>query len=187
MTAIAGLDFSYTSPAICVYNTEDEFKFDNLKLYNLGDKKTRVGTFGNISVEFFSPYSSQEERFRNITAWAGNILGINKVTSACIEGYSFGASSGLVFQIAENASLIKQYMNLNGIEFTTPSPSQVKKNLTGKGNAKKDAMVDRFQSIFPGIILNDILGVKPMAKPIDDIVDSFAVMACNEHFKEVFL
>jgi Holliday junction resolvasome RuvABC endonuclease subunit len=90
-----------------------------------------------------------------------------------------------VFNIAENASLIKQFMSLNEIKFTTPSPSQVKKNFTGKGNSKKDAMVEEFHRRFPEVVLHDLLKLKPMAKPIDDICDSFAVLLCHEHFTKV--
>jgi Holliday junction resolvasome RuvABC endonuclease subunit len=181
---IAGIDYSYTSPAICVYDTKKELIFENLYFFNINDKKKLAGRYGNIDIATFPEYKTQEERFRNISIWASNILNMFKVEEACIEGYSFGASSGLVFNIAENASLIKQYMDVSGIPFTTPTPSQVKKNHTGKGNAKKDVMVDKFHEIFP-VKLHEILGIKEMAKPIDDLVDSFAVLKCHGSFSEV--
>lgn len=179
---IVGIDYSMCSPAICVYDTETELKFENLHFFNINDKKKLKGSYGNIRIETFPVYNTQEERFRNICNWAGKVLVDMKVESAAIEGYSFGASAGLVFNIAENGSLIKQFMSLNSIPFTTPPPSQVKKSFTGKGNSKKDAMVLKFEEIL-NVKINEILGIKPMAKPIDDIVDSFAVLLCNEHFK----
>jgi Holliday junction resolvasome RuvABC endonuclease subunit len=188
LTILAGIDYSFTSPSVCIYNTDEEFKFENLKFFNMGDKKKLAGIKDNIDIQLFPPYSSQEERFRNIASWASDKLERYSVTEACIEGYSFGASSGLVFQIAENAGLVKQYMDINSIKFTTPPPSQVKKFFTGKGNSKKDAMVDKFHDMFDHIKLHDMLGIKPMAKPIDDLVDSLAVLMCHEHFtKEVKL
>lgn len=186
MTILAGIDYSMNSPAICIYNTEDEFKFENLKFYNIGQLKTIVGTFGNVNIQFHKEYKTEEERFRNSTNWAIKILLDNGVESAVIEGYSMGSSSGLVFQIAENTSLIKQAMDLNGIDFSTPSPTQVKKNFCGKGNAKKDAMVDFFFNKFPDAELDKLLGrPKRLSKPIDDIVDSAAVLLSHKHFKEV--
>jgi Holliday junction resolvasome RuvABC endonuclease subunit len=181
---IAGIDYSYTSPAICVYNTEREFKFDNLLFYNMNGTKSRAGHYQNITIDLFKEYETTEERFRNICDWASGILEVFHVQEACIEGYALGSSSGLVFQIAENASLLKQYMDLHGIAFTTPPPSQVKKNFTGKGNAKKDVMVDTFHHLM-GVKLHEILGIKEMAKPIDDIADSLAVLRCHSFFKEV--
>lgn len=183
---IAGIDYSMNSPAICVYDTTKEFKFENLKLYNTGTLKTCTGTFDNVEITLIPPYLSQEERFRVSAEWASNILKINEVESATIEGYSMGASAGLVFQIAENTSLIKQAMNLMGIDFETPSPTSVKKNFCGKGNMKKDGMVDFFYEKFAGVELHNIIK-RPtkMSKPCDDLVDAVAVLLCHKHFKEV--
>lgn len=184
---LAGIDYSYTSPAICVYDTLKPLSFESLRFYNFfaDDRKKKLnGEFGNIRIDNHPEWASQEERFRNICTWASQILKFHGVSEACIEGYSMGSSSGLVFNIAENASLIKQYMSVSGIKFTTPTPSQVKKNFTGKGNSKKDAMVASFHEKFPHIKLQDILAVKEMAKPIDDIVDSYAVLLCHDYFKK---
>lgn len=183
---IAGIDYSYTSPAICIYNTEQELKFENLYFFNFyadSRKKKLSGVFGgNVFIGNHPDYTTQEERFRNICKWASGILTNFKVKEVCIEGYSLGATSGLVFNIAENTSLLKQFLDQNGIPFTTPTPSQVKKNFTGKGNAKKDAMVEEFYGRFPNGHLHEIIGIKEMSKPIDDLVDSCAVMLCHEHF-----
>lgn len=184
---IAGIDYSYTSPAICVYDTSRPLEFHNLSFYNINALKKTAGLYGigaNIRIDTFPDYRSQEERFRNICNWASSVLIAHGVDEACIEGYSFGASAGLVFNIAENASLIKQFMDMRGIPFTTPTPSQVKKNHTGKGNSKKDVMVEKFHEIFP-VKMHELLNIKEMAKPIDDLVDSYAVLKCHSYFNEV--
>lgn len=183
---IAGLDFSYTSPAICVWDTETEFKFENLHIFNTNEKKKLTGKYGNITLSLHPEYNTQEERFRNICSWASNVLTIMGVEEACIEGYSFGASSGRVFDIAENTSLIKQFMDINGIPFTVHPPAKVKLRFTGKGGAKKDEMVDRFDSLF-GVNIHSIIGVNPVkrpkvAKPLDDLCDSTAVMMMHSIF-----
>lgn len=187
---LCGIDYSYTSPAICVYDTEDELKFDNLKFYNFfadSRKKKLNGTFGsgNIQINNHPEYSTQEERFRNICNWSVGVLKTHGVQEACIEGYSLGASSGLVFNIAENTGLIKQYMDINGIVFHTIPPTMVKKVFTGKGNAKKEAMVAEFYRRFPEGQIHSLLGIKEMSKPIDDICDSAAILFCHPHFKMI--
>jgi Holliday junction resolvasome RuvABC endonuclease subunit len=186
---IAGVDYSYTSPAICVHNTDDEFKFEKLKFFNYfaDSRKTKLrGVFGRGNIFIDNPFEHQcqEHRFSILCAWASEVLWQNGVEEVCIEGYSMGATAGLVFNIAENTSLLKQYMWSQKIPFTTPTPSQVKKNFTGKGNAKKDAMVAEFYRRFPDGKLHELIGIKEMAKPIDDIVDSCAVLLCHSHFKK---
>lgn len=186
---LAGIDYSYTSPAICVHDTDKELTFENIRFYNFyadSRKKKLNGVFGanNIFIDNHPDYLSQEHRFANICLWAQSVLHKEGVEKVCLEGYSLGATSGLVFNIAENTSLLKQYMWNQKISFETPTPSQVKKNFTGKGNSKKDAMVDEFHRRFPHIQLHTILGVKEMSKPIDDIVDSFAILLCHEYYKE---
>lgn len=183
MSVLCGIDYSYTSPAICIHDNSKELTFENLTFYNMNDKKKLAGAHGNIHIRTFPEYASQEERFRNICAWAGAILEAHSVDEVCIEGYSMGASSGLVFNIAENTSLIKQYMSLNNIPFHTPAPTQVKKLFTGKGNAKKDMVVETFHNKF-GVKMHEILGIKEMSKPIDDLCDSFAVLQCHPFYKE---
>lgn len=185
---LAGIDYSYTSPAICIYDTKLPIEFHNLTFYSYfsdSRKKKLNGKFKNVMIENHPEYSSQEERFRNISKWGSDILSIYQVDEVCIEGYSMGATSGLVFNIAENTSLIKQYMDTNGIKFYTPAPTEVKKNFQGKGNAKKEQMVEKFYQEFYPIKLHELIGIKEMAKPIDDIVDSYAVLKCHPYFKEV--
>lgn len=187
MAIICGIDYSFTSPSICIHDESKELKFDNLKFFNMNDKKKMQGLYGNIDILTFPEYNTPEQRYRNICSWASGILVKEQVEKVCIEGYSFGSSSGLVFNIAENGSLIKQFMDLNGIPFNTPSPSQVKKNFTGKGNAKKPDMISKFEEIY-GVDLHSLLNLtknpdpnKP-AKPIDDLVDSYAVLLCHKLF-----
>ena len=182
---IAGIDYSFCSPALCIYDTNKELIFENIKLFNCNNiNKKLAGKYGNnIIIDRFPEYSSDEERYRNVCKWVSDILTFHKVEEVSLEGYSFGASSGLVFNIAENGSLVKQFMSLNNIPFTVPSPSQVKKNFTGKGNAKKPDMIDEFDKRM-NVKINEIIGVKAYSKPLDDISDSFAVLLCNNYFNK---
>ena len=184
MTILAGIDYSFCSPAICVFDTTKELTFENLKFFNsnrINLKLAGVYGYNNIIINRFVDYSSEEERYRNVCKWASDILIDNMVEEVCIEGYSFGATSGLVFNIAENGGLIKQFMNINGIPFTSPSPSEVKKAFTGKGNSKKEQMVDEFNKRI-GIKLHEVMNVKEYSKPIDDIADSYAVLLMHHSF-----
>lgn len=187
MSKIAGIDYSYTSPSIVIFDTEKELKFENLFFYNFASKKSLAGRYGqNIIIEPMPEYNSPEERFRNISRWASKVLSGHQVEEVVLEGYSMGSSAGLVFQIAENTSLLKQYMDKNGIRFTTPAPTAVKKNFTGSGNAKKPDMIDVFEKRL-NVDIYEILGLnrklKTPPKPIDDLVDSYANLLMHETLK----
>ncbi|BAU40022.1 hypothetical protein [Ralstonia phage RSP15] len=173
MTIVAGIDYSMTSPAIAIYDTEKELSFDNLLMFNLSEKKKYQGVWGNIRIDPTPVWDCPEERFLKIAEWAIDILTENKVEEVVLEGYAMGSTKGLVFQIAEHASVLKQKLYAKGIPFTCPAPTSVKKAFAGSGNAKKPDMVEAFEKRF-GVSITDILGC-PRAKGSDnDIVDSVA-------------
>lgn len=176
---VAGIDYSYTSPAICIYDTSKPLTFSSLLLFNTNALKKTHGCYGNIIITPIKDYNSQEVRFRNLSLWAINILIHYKVELVVLEGYSLGSKGGLVFQIAENTSLLKQSLDLNNIPFITPSPSTVKKAFTGKGNADKVLMIETFKTRF-NTDLFEVLKMTPKKsnKPVDDLVDAIANMLC---------
>lgn len=167
-----GIDYSLTCPSITVSRSKD---FKKCRTFYYTDKKKVVGTFNkNIHGMQHVPYEGDMERINNISEWAMAILKQLKVTTACIEDYSFG-SKGRVFHLAENTGLLKWKMWMAGIAFTTPKPTEIKKYFTGKGNANKDAMYASFL-INTGVDLISILDSKSDSNPISDIVDSYAML-----------
>lgn len=188
----AGIDLSYTSPAVCIYDDLLDPVFENLSFYNLKEDKTRnsikgCGIFGNIQIDIQPKWTCAEERYFINAKWLTTILEQHKVEAVALEGYAMGSRTGLVFNIAENTSLVKQWLFHNGVQFELPSPGTVKKQFTGKGNAKKEPMIDRFHEVFPHVQLDKILGLKEYAKPIDDIVDSFANLLTHSKLTRKFI
>lgn len=175
---ICGIDFSYTSPAICVYDTDTPLVFDSLKFYNMYKVKKLQGVYANVRVDPYPDFTCPEERFQNIRDWALDIVISNNVEEAVIEGYALGSRAGLIFQIAENTSLLKNALYNNNIPFITPAPTAVKKVFVGKGNASKEDVVDAFIRR-TGVDLSKHLGLSDKdkyKKPIDDLCDSFALL-----------
>lgn len=173
---VAGIDYSMNSPAIAVYNTVKEFKFENILLYNINTIKKYSGVYNNIRIDLQKPFSSPEERFLNNASWAIDILLTNKVESVILEGYSMGSNSGLIIQIAENGSVLKQGMHLAKIAFQTPSPKTVKKCFSGSGNAKKEDMILEFENKF-NIDIGKIIGQNNKnTSPCNDLVDAVAML-----------
>ena len=79
-----GIDYSLSSPGICVNTSEEEFRYEDCKFYYLTNTKKYEGTFkekmafGTSAVEYIGaphrPYSSEPERYNNIANWAIDII-----------------------------------------------------------------------------------------------------------------
>lgn len=188
---LGGIDYSYTSPTICVYNTDKKLAFENLLIFNYYVPKKKKGylegQYGNIHITAGPAFESQEERFSNIRDWAIDIIDEHQVEEVVLEGYAMGSKVGSVFDIAENTALLKQYLYENRIPFIKQPPTSVKKSFTGKGNAKKHEIVAEFEKRF-GVKLYEILGLRDKPedpeKPIDDIADSVANLLTHPHFAQ---
>ncbi len=173
---IMGIDYSMTSPAVCVYDERKgpPSKF-NLLFFFLTDKRKYVGQFGIITGMKMPLYESQMERFDIISDWVMALIKRFEPDNVFIEGYSMG-SKGRVFHIAENGGILKHKLWKAGIIFDDNlPPTSVKKLMTGKGNAKKEEMHDAFVEEL-GINVSEILSGKPKDSPVNDVVDSYAMV-----------
>ncbi len=79
---IAGIDYSLTSPAICVYTEEKDdryYNFDSCVLHYLSNNErqqqlaTRSG-LSNLKAEPYPEWKTAEERHEKLTAWAYRIV-----------------------------------------------------------------------------------------------------------------
>lgn len=169
---IAGIDYSMSSPAITVGPSTN---FSKCKSFFYTDKKKLEGKFGsNVYGMLKHPYEHEMERFDLISEWAMTILKKFNVQEVCLEGYAMGAS-GRVFHIAENTGLLKYKLWSNGIKYSTPAPTSVKKLFSGKGNSNKELMHEAFVKR-TSVDLTDIMEVSADKNPISDIVDSYAML-----------
>lgn len=175
MTIVAGLDWSMSCPAIAIHDTKDPLTFQNCTFYFYIDSKKYDQSYGNIHGFKALLFTSEEERFDNISSWALAILKKHGVTKACLEGYSMG-SQGRIFNIAENIGLLKHKMWQANIEFITPAPTAVKKLFTGKGNSNKLAMFDGWLNKGLDVDLEKLLNCAPDKSPLADITDAFAMI-----------
>ena len=192
-----GIDYSLSSPGICVNTSEEEFRYEDCKFYYLTNTKKYEGTFkekmafGTSAVEYIGaphrPYSSEPERYNNIANWAIDIIklygdaktGINRIKPTIqIEDYSF-ASTGRVFHIAENLGLLKYKLKIEcGWEYTLIAPSVIKKFATDKGNANKEIMLSAFQGD-TGVNLGELFESSAKS-PISDVVDAYFICKYQE-------
>ena len=178
---IAGIDYSLTSPAICVWKSTNDriFNFDGCDLYYLEKPKRRGPTphgILNLHVEPYPEWETEEERHELLSTWAMEIVNGSEVY---IEGYAFATSGkSHVRSVAENTGLLKHKMHKVKQPFTSVPPSVIKKYATGKGNANKDLMYEAFtDELLTPTDLKDRLTpkAKKLINPVTDIVDAYFI------------
>ena len=165
---IIGIDYSLTSPAVCVNN-------GNLMFFYLTNKKKWIGQQSEDIIGYeHKEWTDPIQRFKNISDFVIDILFQTYNPKIFIEGYSFGSKGQGLFQIAENCGILKYRLLQKGYPYTTVVPSVVKKGATGKGNADKDMMYEAFVKETK-IDLKKLFDTEKVGNPISDIVDSYFI------------
>lgn len=167
---VVGIDYSMSSPAICVHRG-NEWSINNCKFYFLTSRKKFVFPSTTFHGTLHKDYRTQEERFNDIASWA--ISNIPKTAKIGMEGYSY-ASKGVVFDIGENTGLLKHYLWKNKMVFESISPPSVKKFATGKGNANKLAMYHSFVAETE-LDISATIHCNEGDSPMSDIIDSYYI------------
>ena len=185
---IAGIDYSLTSPAICVYKEKDDgfFDFDRCMLYYLSnnEKQQQLASgcgVSNLIAERYPEWNCEEERHDKLSNWAyQRVQGCDEVY---LEGYAFAtAAQAGVRSIAENTGLLKHKMWKNKISFKSYPPTVIKKFATGKGNANKELMYEAFvDELLTPTDLKELLTPKAtkVKNPISDLVDAYFIAKCG--------
>lgn len=171
---IIGIDYSLTSPAICITT---DFVFKNSQFYYLTNKKKYIGPMAKNIIGFeHREYDTPIRRFSQISDWAFDLIKdtIHTHQQVYIEGYSFGSKGQAVFQIAENCGILKYRLQQYEVDYETIVPSVIKKGATGKGNADKDLMYESFCKD-TNTDLKKVFDVEKIGNPISDIVDSYYI------------
>ena len=184
-----GIDYSLSSPGICVNTSKGEFKTEDCTFYFLTNTKKYDATFCRpfvTNVRYIGtshkPYTSEPERYSQIADWVINIIksygdattGMNRIKPTIqIEDYSYG-STGRVFHIAENLGLLKYKLKMEcGWDYTLLPPSVIKKFATDKGNANKDLMLDAFEKD-TGTNLAQVFDTTSKS-PVSDVADAYFI------------
>src|SRR5210317_2457633 len=169
---IIGIDYSLTSPAICVNIDGDA----GLMFYYLTSKKKYIGMMSEEIVGYeHKEWKDPIERLKYISDFALDIISPLINPLVYIEVYSFGSKGQGIFQIAENCGILKYRLQEEQIPYDTVVPSVVKKGATGKGNADKDMMYEAFCKELPDYNLKKSFDTEKVGNPLSDIVDSYYI------------
>jgi Holliday junction resolvasome RuvABC endonuclease subunit len=171
----AGIDYSMTSPAICLYNDEvGEFTFDNCVFHYMTQLKKYDVSFKNVNGHYFE-YRNEMERYDIISSFfIDRILETEGEKKVFIEDYSMG-SKGRVFNIAENTGVLKyRFWNFH-ITFKTIAPTVIKKFATGKGNSNKEQMQLVFEQENSIRLKEELNMTEKQWNPSSDLIDAYYI------------
>lgn len=182
---IIGIDYSMTSPAVCL--GQIPFRYDTCKFMFITKNKKLDGPHSpNIVGHSLYEYTDNLERFTKladmtvdwIISQSSTIWQLTGVTpnSIGIEGYAFGAK-GQVFNIGENTGILKYKLAERvSDDINVHSPTTIKKFATGKGNANKELMYKVFVDE-TGDDLAQLFEFDPYTgqSPVSDIIDSYYI------------
>jgi|APGre2960657373_1045057.scaffolds.fasta_scaffold167318_2 Holliday junction resolvasome RuvABC endonuclease subunit len=168
---IAGIDYSMTSPAICIFDTQKEFNFDNCEIYFMTQLKKYEIDHKNIHSKLLE-FTDAMDRYDKISSYFLDIILKNDVQYVCIEDYSMG-SKGRVFHIAENTGILKYRLWNAKVPFNGIPPTVIKKFATGKGNADKGRMQEVFESENSIRLKREFNMTEKQWNPSSDIIDAY--------------
>lgn len=180
------IDYSITSPSVCLFNNNSPFSFEScrfLVMRNHSNKNRISKTTFPENIEFVDSVAKidTDSNIKRYTQNAESVMNwlksnIQDEVKIVLEGYSMGAK-GLTFNIGEATGIFKSMCYQNGWETSDISPSSIKKFATGKGNSNKFSMLEAFElSVYDGNRpewISNFITEKEIKAPITDIVDSF--------------
>lgn len=177
----AALDYSMTSPAMCVYDTiADDYWF-----YYMTNKKSGVHIAKHLDSRLIESrvsvttdirdekVNSSIARFDAIAEYFMETVDHYQIRNVFLEGYSLG-SKGKVFSIAENTAILKYHLLQRYADVRIYPPTVVKKFATGKGNSNKRAMKDAYET---QVTLPYLQPVSHYTEsPYTDLIDAYWIM-----------
>jgi len=164
-----GIDYSMTSPAVTIITA------DSFSSHFFAQNKKQEGHAPPHFYSYSYPTHSDLDidRYARLANWVFAIAKFTQDDIISIEGYSMG-SVGAVFSIAENTAILKNNLYLNNIKYNVVAPTTLKKYATGKGNADKLQMYERFTEKTKTDPRKVYSGEKAkLGSPFTDIADSY--------------
>jgi hypothetical protein len=184
MSVIAGVDYSMTSPAVCIHDG-DEWSVNNCTFYYLTPKNKFLVVSDKVRGSLYEEFETQQQRFDNLSNWALSIIKSRDAQKVGLEGYSYGSTGSRLFEIGENTGLLKHKMWMANIDFEVYAPTSVKKFATGKGNANKEKVWEAFLEE-TGLNLFHLIGqeVGKAWNPVSDLFDSYYMCKYRFHHEK---
>ena len=181
---LVGIDFSIASPAVTIKKNNELF------FYAIQRKDSKIARklnmLNNVTVEICSnegltPFQYYDKMTDMLVRWINSNIGPNPLFAAEDWIYSLRGSALIDIVYATSILRYKLIKKYGEDKLNFYSPTHVKKTFTGNGKADKNMMLDHFNSlgfVFPFAQYASTLD--ETKKPLEDIVDSYAVLKTME-------
>lgn len=173
---IAAIDYSVNGPSICIFNTDNDFRFDNCIFHFMTQKKKHEICHKNIYGEHVNRKDYQDKNpvvwYDRVSNWALKVLSMEGVEYVFLEDYAFSKSSRSTTVLAENGGILKIKLHNFGIGFEQVPSTKWKKHSIDMGNAGKDFIFGCLDKDVQKSLIEKF-DVKPGNSPISDIADSY--------------
>jgi hypothetical protein len=166
---ICGLDLSINSPGFVKFVLDD--KLEITKVDYLGFNTVKKLTNDHIHYFRKKDFNNNYDQFEFMQGeYSEFVFGSDY---AAVEGYSFGSSKGLVFDIAEYCGNVKLSVYMMGIKMRVYEPTTIKLFSTLKGNSNKVAMQSAY-NMYPNKDEQiDLNWLNDFDSPKSDIIDAW--------------
>lgn len=171
---LAGIDYSMTSPGLCI---------DGKRLFGFTTQKKWLNCYElpELTIQLYPKYEHHHflDRADYMSEWILNHFKFYNVTHYIIEGYAFGGNHGN--DNGEHTGILKYklWKELGLLPVEKPSPNAIKKHFCNNGKAEKKDMVEQFEKItqikLSTVFEKDIYKTKTIPAPFSDLVDAYAL------------
>jgi Holliday junction resolvasome RuvABC endonuclease subunit len=184
---IVGVDYSLNSPALSYTIIDDlskRFRANMIKGISICPKynsKNFESEVKNWSLVPYPEYTDLLFRYNRLVQLISTeldpLMDFTNFSNryVAVEDYSFGSKGRAVLQIAENASVFKNYLYHKNFNIRLLEPTTIKKFATDHGLAKKEMMWDATEEKFPWFTKR-IAEFKVGDSPSSDMVDSLWIL-----------
>ena len=199
--SLISIDFSINSTAICVLNKGElhwfsfasnlDFNKKAFSVHNdLDGLDMNINGYTREKPKDLDYVQEQSWKINNANYLSYNIINaiapyVNEDTIFAIEGFSYGSrGNAFIDLITYNTFLKSNILRISKNDILVYPPKTIKKFFTGNGNANKEKMLEAFKISEDELLLNDpfhkyILDTNygdKIPKPVDDLVDAFAIL-----------
>ena len=165
MGICAGIDYSVTSPGLCVHDG-DLWTPSSCRFHGLESRKTFPEREGVIELVRYPEWETDSERYGRLAQWALDRIPVGATVG--LENFAMHAV-GRMTSIAENVGVLKfRFYEAGHSDPVMISPTSVKKFATGNGRASKDDMVAAFEK-------ETGLDAELAGKAREDIADAYFI------------